>query len=426
MDGLIARMAAASAPAPAPLALVSLDELLGLDPAGEAEEAEPESPAIVPADDTVPRHQLSRDELQASMPIFMRGVTDVKLQSHKLMEFPLELFEAGPHMHFLNMSRNIIPTIPRGIQRLSSLVELNLSRNQIDKIPREIAHLERLVRLDVSGNFISQLPAGFSRLKALRDLVLNGNLIERFPEDILDMKDMTRLYLGGNRLVNVPPEIGNLKLLELLYLGGNKLTELPETIGELRKLSVLYLGDNRLSSIPESVAKLQNLRTLNLHNNKLSFLPNGIIKMANLENLSLRGNPLVTDFINDEQSSSPLSLKEIAARAILNHDVPYGAAQLPGDLLHFLQSARRCNNPKCAGVYFSASVKRLTIEDFCGKFRVPLMKFLCREKCSTEPSYPHHPAPAVASPQNRKKMKQVLLTGYSEPDVTERMDLERS
>jgi len=142
--------------------------------------------------------------------------------------------------------------------------------------------------------------------------------------------------------------------------------------------------------------------------------------MANLENLSLRGNPLVTDFINDDSSSQPLTLKEIAARAVLNYSVPYHNAGLPRDLLTFLRSARRCNNPKCAGVYFTQSVKKLTIEDFCGKFRVPLMKFLCREKCVLAPSYPHHPAPAMPSPPaNQKKMKRVLLTGYTEPAIAD-------
>eukprot|EP00038_Savillea_parva_P005836 m.160237 g.160237 ORF g.160237 m.160237 type:complete len:408 (+) comp11919_c0_seq1:356-1579(+) len=388
---------------------ISLDELLGLQgPASAAPPAVPHEGA-----------QRSRDELQATMPIFMSGVTEVKLQNRKLTEFPMELLEAGPHMHFLNMSRNIVPSIPSGIQRLSSLVELNLNRNQIDKIPREICHLNRLVRLDLSGNFISELPVGFAQLRALRDLVLNGNLIQHFPQDLLHMTGLTRLYLGGNRLINVPKEIGGLTELELLYLGGNKIKDLPESIGNLRKLSVLYLGDNRLSSVPDSICKLQNLRTLNLHNNKLTFLPSGIIKMANLENLSLRGNPLVTDFINDEQSSSPLTLKEIAARAVLNYSVPFDNASLPGDLVSFLRSARYCNNPKCAGVYFTTHVKKLTIEDFCGKFRVPLMKFLCREGCTEAPSYPRHPAPAMPSPPNQKKMKRVLLTGYKEPSIDE-------
>ena len=127
----------------------------------------------------------------------------------------------------------------------------------------------------------------------------------------------------------------------------------------------------------------------------------------------------MTAFINHGESSSPLSLKEIAARAVLNHNVPYDAAKLPPTLNTFLKSARRCNNPKCAGVYFTTHVKKLEIEDFCGKFRVPLMKFLCQEQCTEVPSYPHHPPPAAASPQNKKKLKRVLLTGYTEPGYTE-------
>ena len=96
----------------------------------------------------------------------------------------------------------------------------------------------------------------------------------------------------------------------------------------------------------------------------------------------------------------------------------YDPESLPPNLRNFMKSSRRCNNPKCAGVYFTTSVKKVTIEDFCGKFRVPLMKFLCQERCSDVPSYPSHPTPATPSPVgNRKKIKisKVLLTGYVGP-----------
>jgi hypothetical protein len=66
---------------------------------------------------------------------------------------------------------------------------------------------------------------------------------------------------------------------------------------------------------------LQELRTLNLHNNQLKILPPQLLSLRSLEQLSLRGNPLISTFVH-ELPSEPLSLVEIAARAIKTHGIP--------------------------------------------------------------------------------------------------------
>eukprot|EP00041_Stephanoeca_diplocostata_P008373 m.124472 g.124472 ORF g.124472 m.124472 type:complete len:434 (+) comp17290_c0_seq1:330-1631(+) len=341
------------------------------------------------------------------------GVTELKLAGRQLIGFPQEAFHAGGSLYFLNLSRNMISAIPSEIHLLSSLVQLNLSKNQLDHLPHEVTQLRRLVRLDVSGNYLSALPSGFSELQSLRELRIDGNLFDELPSDIFELSMLMKLYIGSNRLRVLPPEIGNLKNLELLYCGGNKLTSVPNEIGGILNLAVLYLGDNKISSMPESICRLRRLRTLNLHNNKLKFLPQPLIQMSNLENLSLRGNPLVTDFINDTSSAEPLSLLELAGRAVLNNNIPYDEQSIPQNLVTFLNSAQRCNNPACAGVYFTTNIKKFQVMDFCGKFRVPLMKFLCKEKCNETASFPA----TSTSPPCKKKLKKVLLTGYKESPV---------
>jgi len=39
------------------------------------------------------------------------------------------------------------------------------------------------------------------------------------------------------------------------------------------------------------------------------------------------------------------------------------------------------------GVYFEARVEHVKFVDFCGKYRVPLMQYLCSPRCSDTPAY---------------------------------------
>lgn len=341
--------------------------------------------------------------------------TNIKLTNQALVAFPDNLMTAGSQLHFLNLSRNRISTIPSQIAGFTSLVELHLGRNAIEVVPDEITLLTSLVRLDLSGNRIRKLPDNFHRLDRLQQLQLNGNNLHEIPVDVYRMSMLLKLYVGSNRIHEIRADISELRNLEVLYLGGNQLTELPKELGLLHNLTLLYLGDNQLSTLPQNIGHLISLRTLNLHNNKFKYLPEEIMRMKNLENLSLRGNPLIVDFVNTP-IYQPLSLKELAGRAVKNYNINVDHSILPTDLKHFLDSARRCNNPRCAGVYFQSSVKNLQVVDFCGKFRVPLLKFLCEDKCkdASTPSYPPCTKnQSKSSTQCLKRMKRVLLDDYN-------------
>lgn len=38
------------------------------------------------------------------------------------------------------------------------------------------------------------------------------------------------------------------------------------------------------------------------------------------------------------------------------------------------------------GVYFTSHVEHVKFVDFCGKYRVPLLQYLCSPKCTNAPS----------------------------------------
>ena len=147
-------------------------------------------------------------------------------------------------------------------------------------------------------------------------------------------------------------------------------------MGCLRKLRALNLCDNKIESLPSSLANLVHLHSLSIHNNRLTMLPVELVKLRNLEELSLRENPLVVRFVRD-MSFNPPSLLELSGRCIKGNGVKYGPQDLPPHLVQYLNSARRCVNPRCSGVYFDARVRHIKFVDFCGKYRLPLEQFLC-------------------------------------------------
>ena len=204
------------------------------------------------------------------------------------------------------------------------------------------------------------------------------------PSQVLELTALRNLFLGGNRIEELTPGIAGLRRLRVLYLGGNRLRALPAEITHLAHLHALLLGDNRLESLPESICCLRRLECLQLHGNRLTTLPHGLIHLDGLTELTIKENPLVNRFIR-EMSFQPPSLLELAARVLTVHRVPVRAGvDVPAGLHGFLRSSRCCVNPACKGVYFDTKVEHVRFVDFCGKYRVPLMQYLCSPLCRAD------------------------------------------
>jgi Leucine-rich repeat (LRR) protein len=197
--------------------------------------------------------------------------------------------------------------------------------------------------------------------------------------------------------------------LEILYLGGNQLESIPVEVGCMQGLVSLVLCDNRLESLPSSLVSLASLQSLSLHNNRLSTLPPEIIHL-NLVELSLRNNPLVVRFVK-QMMYEPPTLMELAGRVVKVKNIKYSHQVLPGNLVQYLDSSHSCVNPKCKGVYFTSHVEHVKFVDFCGKYRVPLLQYLCSPKCTSVPSiaYSSESESEDETTPVVNKMKKVLL-----------------
>ena len=107
---------------------------------------------------------------------------------------------------------------------------------------------------------------------------------------------------------------------------------------------------------------------------------------------------------------------EIAGNSIKRNRLAYGPEVIPEVLVEYLDGAQQCDNPKCKGVYFNPHFQQVKFEDFCGKYRVPLLQYLCSPMCVHEEAcqYGHE---CTGCPSRREeeevktssKMKKVLL-----------------
>lgn len=281
------------------------------------------------------------------------------------------------------LNNNRLVSLPSSISLFRNLEFLDISNNGLTALCEGITRLTKLKTLIAKNNRLNEysLPKEFGSLQ-LEVLNFSGNRFEEIPLQCTQMLRLHSLSLGGNRLKSIPPEIENLTSLELLYLGGNLITAIPPEVANLPFLTYLVLCDNRIQSVPPQLTRLDSLRSLSLHNNLLTYLPREILSLVHLQELSLRGNPLVVRFVK-EMTYDPPSLLELAGRTIKTRNIPYSPQDLPDNLVRYLDLASKCPNPKCAGVYFDSCVRHIKFVDFCGKYRLPLMHYLCSPECTS-------------------------------------------
>lgn len=282
---------------------------------------------------------------------------------------------------------------------------LDLSSNCLKVVSEDICRLVNLRVLVIKENELSDtsLPKQLSyRLSKLELVNLSGNQFTQFPYQLLDCRSLREIYLGSNKIGMLPRTWEQLSQLEVLYLGGNQIKCVPDELSQLKSLSSLNLSNNLIGSLPSSLARLKNMTSLYLQGNNLTTLPVELVKL-NIRELSLRNNPLVKRFARDFVYNVP-SLLELSGRVVVKwkHVQPYNNKNLPKQLIDYLNSAQCCLNPKCKGVYFTSKVEHIKFVDFCGKYKVPLMQYLCSSTCnekiaSHSPSSPNRYSEASSS-----------------------------
>lgn len=301
----------------------------------------------------------------------------------KLDEITEKEKKRAKDIEVLQLEHNRLRKLPESFAVFASLKALDISSNTISYIPDIFKYCQLSTFIAKNNNFTNEsLPKSFTFNPVLREINFGGNKFTHFPEQILDCPNIKYLYLAGNKIVNISKNIYKLQSLQILSMGGNNLQEVPSSVGQLHQLKALILFDNLLESLPSNIANCVSLKSLQLHKNRLRTLPPEIVALKNLTELSLRDNPLIVQFVSD-MTYNPASLLELSARTVKISNITVNDGDVPKTLMDYLSCAHHCVNPKCKGVYFDNRVEHVKFVDFCGKYRIPLLQYLCSSKCIT-------------------------------------------
>ena len=176
----------------------------------------------------------------------LKGIKALKI-SENLTSFPEEIFELAESLELLDLSNNLLVSIPKDMNRLKKL---------------KIAFF--------SNNLFTSVPSAFKECKNLYMLGLKANKIDSFEEDILPLS------------------------ISWLILTDNRLKKLPDSIGKLIKLQKFPIAGNSLENLPSSMSNCINLELIRLSANQLNEIPSWLLKLPKLSWLAFSGNPCVT------------------------------------------------------------------------------------------------------------------------------------
>jgi len=205
-----------------------------------------------------------------------------------------------------------------GIQRLQM-------RCGFTEFPREIFELaDSLEILDLSGNLLTTLPDDLPRLHKLRVIFCSDNRFTELPEVLGQCAQLSMVGFKANRIAQVSPEALP-PLLRWLILTDNALTELPAEIGRCTQMQKLMLAGNQLRSLPPELAQCTRLELLRISANQLTELPNWLLCMPRLTWLAFAGNPF-TQMLETHALTVAPSPAIAWSRLKLQHQLGEGAS----------------------------------------------------------------------------------------------------
>ena len=142
----------------------------------------------------------------------------------------------------------------------SSGTLMDLKYQGLSVVDPQILSYTTLVYLDVSFNLLESLPDEISLLQNLEELHCCSNKIAALPESIGSIQSLRLIKANNNMLISLPKSIGQLQSLKSLVLSDNILTSLPDEIGNCH-LESLLLENNSLCRLPLSLALLKGKLT---------------------------------------------------------------------------------------------------------------------------------------------------------------------
>ncbi len=190
----------------------------------------------------------------------LKGIKRLKL-SESLTSFPSEIFELADTLEILDLSNNMLSSIPKEISKLKRLKIAFFANNLFTSVPHEFKELKNLYMLGFKANQIEHFGENALPL-SISWLILTDNKISTLPNSMGNLKKLQKCALAGNRINSLPSSMQECKNLELLRLSANSLTEIPPWLLRLPKLSWLAFSGNPCVVTPKFELNSVNYRDL--------------------------------------------------------------------------------------------------------------------------------------------------------------------
>lgn len=170
---------------------------------------------------------------------FFTGLRTLTLCNNMLKSLPASFGRLS--VRSLNLSMNPFAAVPEAIAQMKRLKELSFSMNRGELALGDDSPLWRaypLEELDLSRNDLEQLSRGIRKLVNLRKLVLSDNQLSYLTGSMTRLKRLEILDLSANNFVSLPLVLAEMPALQELHLQGNPLMNPAEVINFLRNSAV--------------------------------------------------------------------------------------------------------------------------------------------------------------------------------------------
>jgi Leucine-rich repeat (LRR) protein len=104
----------------------------------------------------------------------------------------------------LDLSHNLLHSIPRTLEALTEMTEVGLSGNRLEKVPRPVCKWTSLHLLYLRDTRLHALRRSLKRLVNLRYLDLSQNHLDQVPPLLCTLKNLEILALDDNKIGQVP------------------------------------------------------------------------------------------------------------------------------------------------------------------------------------------------------------------------------
>ena len=210
----------------------------------------------------------------------------------------------------IDLSFNILESIPNEISSLRALQKLNLAYNQIKTVSPSIGSIKMLKVLNLTSNKVKELP---KLPPTLEELYIGSCGIDDLTTPLSTAKNLTSLIAPNNSIKSLP----QLNLLRYLNISRNQLEEFPNVA---TKYIILFdVSYNNIREFPE--IEFPRAEEIDVSGNKLvDFTLDVHTLMPKIQLLKLNDNPLKGKY--DKDNFKGIDMLDISKTKIVFKEEP--------------------------------------------------------------------------------------------------------